>query len=500
MKYLLLLPFFSFTQLTIDSNAIRFAEEIDTADINKHVFTLASDAYEGRWTGSKGQKMTAAYLAGKFNSFGIPPYNQSYFQKYTIIQEKDKKMALSIGDSTYAVFEDFYPVYHIKNKQVNFNKAVYAGYGIKTEGYDDYEGLSLKGKVVFIHQGEPIKKGKYWISGTDEESEFGKKLRTKVTIAKDAGAKAVFIILNDFPKPSDYQWNHFYQPTVTLKSKYLATTSIPIICISKRIAKQVFQSEDIFKRKRKINRRFKPQSFEMSIPKSIFSSSIHQEESTAENVIGYIEGTSQKDQVIIISAHYDHIGIKKDSIFYGADDNASGTAALIEIAEAFQKAKEAGFGPKKSILILPFSGEENGLLGSNYYSNNPLIPLENTVANLNVDMIGRVDNKHKNDSNYIYLIGSDFISQDLHNLSEEVNQTYLNINLDYTYNSKDDPNKYYYRSDHYHFAKNGIPVIFYFNGIHKDYHRPSDTADKILVDLIKRRTDLIFYTAWELAK
>ena len=217
-----------------------------------------------------------------------------------------------------------------------------------------------------------------------------------------------------------------------------------------------------------------------------------------ENVLGYIEGTDLKEQLIIITAHYDHLG-KHDSLIYnGADDDGSGTVAAMEIAEAFKIAQNEGFGPRRSVLIMAVSGEEKGLLGSKYYTDNPIYPLKNTVANLNIDMIGRLDDWHDT-ANYVYLIGSDRLSIDLHNISEEVNKKYIGLNLDYRFNEEDEPNRYYYRSDHYNFAKNNIPVIFYFNGVHEDYHKPTDTIEKIDFKKIEKITKLIFLTAWELA-
>ena len=217
-----------------------------------------------------------------------------------------------------------------------------------------------------------------------------------------------------------------------------------------------------------------------------------------ENVLGYIEGTDLKDELIIITAHYDHLGKHDSLIFNGADDDGSGTVAALEIAEAFMLAKKAGNGPRRSILIMPVSGEEKGLLGSKYYTSHPIYPLENTVANLNIDMIGRLDDWHDT-ANYVYLIGADRLSQELHDISEQVNKEYIELNLDYKFNEEDDPNRYYYRSDHYNFAKNNIPVIFYFNGVHEDYHKATDTVEKIDFEKIKTITRLVFLTAWELA-
>ena len=219
-----------------------------------------------------------------------------------------------------------------------------------------------------------------------------------------------------------------------------------------------------------------------------------------ENVVAIIEGSTLPEEYIVISSHLDHEGIKNGEIYNGADDDGSGSVALLEIAEAFQAAVEAGNGPKRSIIFLHVSGEEKGLLGSRYYTDNPLYPLANTVANLNIDMIGRTDPKRKSDNdNYIYLIGSDRLSTELHQVSEATNKATVNLTLDYTYNAEDDPNRFYFRSDHYNFAKNNIPVIFYFNGTHADYHKPTDTVEKIRYDLLAQRAQLVFYTAWELA-
>ncbi|WP_417352711.1 M28 family metallopeptidase [Flavobacterium alkalisoli] len=219
----------------------------------------------------------------------------------------------------------------------------------------------------------------------------------------------------------------------------------------------------------------------------------------SENIWAYIEGTEKPDEVLVISAHYDHVGIKNGEVYNGADDDGSGTVALLQIAKAFMAAKKAGHGPKRSILFLHVTGEEHGLHGSRYYSEHPLFPIANTIADLNVDMIGRRDDGHKDNGNYVYVIGSDRLSTDLHNINEEANNKYTHLNLDYKYNDRKDPNQFYFRSDHYNFAKKGIPIIFYFNGVHDDYHMPTDTPDKIEYDLLAKRAQLVFATAWELA-
>ncbi|WP_299014002.1 M28 family metallopeptidase [uncultured Polaribacter sp.] len=220
----------------------------------------------------------------------------------------------------------------------------------------------------------------------------------------------------------------------------------------------------------------------------------------SENVVAFIKGSEKPEEIIVISAHLDHEGVKNGEVYNGADDDGSGTVAILEIAEAFQMAVKNGKGPKRSILFLHVTGEEKGLLGSKYYTDvDPIFPLTNTVCNLNIDMIGRIDDRHKEDPNFVYLIGSDKLSTELHNLSERMNEKYTKINLDYKYNDENDPNRFYYRSDHYNFAKNNVPIIFYFNGTHADYHKPTDTPDRINYELLENRARLVFHTAWEVA-
>ena len=232
------------------------------------------------------------------------------------------------------------------------------------------------------------------------------------------------------------------------------------------------------------------------IPKAFFKGL---SDGDSENVIAFIKGSTFPNQYIIISAHYDHLGKRYGRIYYGADDDASGTSAVLEIAEAFKTAVNVGHRPKRSVVFLNLTGEEEGLFGSKYYTENPIFPLKNTVSDLNIDMIGRVDARHIDKPNFIYLIGSDKLSTELHNISETANSTYVHLDLDYKYNDDNDPNRFYYRSDHYNFARHNIPIIFYFNGVHDDYHQPTDTPDKINYDLLTKRAQLVFYTAWELA-
>jgi Zn-dependent M28 family amino/carboxypeptidase len=219
----------------------------------------------------------------------------------------------------------------------------------------------------------------------------------------------------------------------------------------------------------------------------------------SSNVMGLLEGTDKKDEYVILTGHYDHLGTRDGIIYYGADDDGSGTVSVLEMAEAFAKAKEKGKGPRRSILFMTVSGEEKGLWGSEYYASHPVYPLNKTTVDLNTDMVGRIDPAYKGDSlNYVYAIGEDKLSSDLMKITDSINIT-SKLELDRRYNDPKDPNRFYYRSDHYNFAKNGVPIIFYFDGVHKDYHRPTDTVEKINFDLMVKRVRLIFNTAWVMA-
>ena len=239
--------------------------------------------------------------------------------------------------------------------------------------------------------------------------------------------------------------------------------------------------------------------FYQKVPAAFLNAKRNENLPDSENIWAYIEGSEKPNEVLVISAHYDHVGMKNGNIYNGADDDGSGTVALLEMAQAFQLAKKAGHGPKRSILFLHVTGEEHGLHGSRYYSENPLFPLANTIANINIDMIGRRDVEHANSNNYVYVIGADRLSTDLDKICAEANLKYTKLDLDYKFNDPKDPNRFYERSDHYNFAKNGIPSVFFFNGVHADYHRHTDTPDKIEYDALAKRAQFAFVTAWELA-
>ncbi len=240
-------------------------------------------------------------------------------------------------------------------------------------------------------------------------------------------------------------------------------------------------------------------SYYQKIPAAYLNATRNEDLPDSENIWAFIEGSEKPDEIVVLSAHYDHVGMKHGEIYNGADDDGSGTVALLEIAKAVQKAKNEGHGPKRSVLILHVTGEEHGLHGSRYYSENPLFPISKTITDVNIDMIGRRDEFHKNSNKYIYLIGSDYLSSDLFTICEEANKNFTQLDIDYKYNDRNDPNRFYYRSDHYNFAKNGIPSVFLFNGTHKDYHQPTDEVSKIEFDALAKRAQFALSIVWELS-
>ena len=355
--------------------------------------------------------------------------------------------------------------------------------------YDDYKHIDVRGKLVVAVAGEPkSNNGKFIISGSKKNSKWSSDRQSfglKQNLAKEMGA-AAFILIDEtlFKRYAPYYRNKNQNDGESNLSLDVNLSPFYAFLVGNRVGDALKQKTNgIYSKQIKINYH--------RVCEKIFS----------ENVIAMIRGSEKPNEYIVISAHLDHIGSHEGKVYNGADDDGSGTVAILEIAEAFQKAVENGHGPKRSIVFLHVTAEEKGLLGSQYYTDyDPVVSLKNTLANLNIDMIGRTDPRRKKGKrNYIYLIGSDKLSSELHKVSEMVNDKFTNIELDYTYNDENDPNRFYYRSDHYNFAKKNIPIIFYFNGTHADYHKETDTADKIQYDLLENRAKLVFHTAWELA-
>lgn len=456
-----------------------YVETITSSDLKVHLSVLASDEYEGRETAMPGQKKAAKYISNHFKTVGLTPgFSENEYQQSFPVSVKDPSKVEIIVDGTSIEFlDDFFYIGSFSDTNIADVPVVYLNYGVVGEGYSDYEGFDVKGKVVLIKEGVP--------AGVELKGDWNN-WRKKIAVAEEHGAIGLFTIKNDYKERVERIKYYVQNPRMELHNKGVKKkiTSIPNLFISNEVAETYFkvQQQDLIR----------------ELPVKVSLNLAIDQVLSSENVLGFIEGTDKKDEIVVITAHYDHLGYDAGEICNGADDDGSGTVAVLELAEAFSKAKANGHGPRRSMLFMTVSGEEKGLLGSQYYTENPVYPLEKTVVDLNIDMIGRVDPNH-DDNNYVYLIGSDKISSDLHEINEQVNKDKVKLNLDYTYNDESDPNRFYYRSDHYNFAKNDIPVIFYFSGTHEDYHKPTDDVDKIDFEKVEKTTRLVFYTAWEVA-
>lgn len=491
-----------------DASLMKYAGTITPADLRAHLNFLASDELEGRETAERGQKIAAQYLAAQFQKFGLQPGNDgSWFQSFELLKVNVRGAELTFdGKTMLETGKDF--AYFNKAAMAESFEAplVFGGFGIASDKYNNLQGLDVKNKAVLIINGEPEADGKFLISGTTTPSKWGENFRMKAKALQEMGAKAAIIALSDedYKKISGNPWLRHMMTGSSLRLKYEVDQeegSITTIFVPARVA------DPLLKKSKKTTAAWgkalatNPKVPEVDFKNKIFYLKADADKSvvTGENVLGFLEGTDKKDEIVVLTAHYDHLGVHDGEIFNGADDDGTGTATILELAEAFSLAAKEGIRPRRSILFMPVSGEEKGLLGSQYYADHPVYPLEKTVVDLNIDMIGRIDKEHEGNENYVYIIGSDKLSTELHRVNEAMNQKVTKLEFDYTYNEPDDPNRFYYRSDHYNFAKNNIPVIFYFTGVHEDYHKSTDTIDKILFDKTAKIAQLVFATAWEIA-
>lgn len=468
-----------------DTTMRQFAAAIDQRELRMHLEVLASDSFMGRDTGKEGQKMAAAYLLERFKGLGVPPLSrvgveQGYYQPYELIESSKGSISL-----------------HSLRSVLNWpGELLYFSEELESDFVTDQLIGMKPGKAV-----TPATSPRTVVVLDARDSGEGlagmRGARAGLEAVKNAGYRAALVVVREDTKELLSGFVHAGGTSMRLldadEEKVGSTSSMQVCYLTEAGLQRLVGRRGAAK----LLKRRHGNALAAAIS---FKRDKHEALVRAENVLAYIEGDEIKDELIVITAHYDHIGVEDGIVFNGADDDGSGTVALIEIAQAFMLAKAAGYGPKRSVLVMPVSGEERGLLGSRYYSDHPVFPLEQTVANLNIDMIGRVDSAHADSGPYVYVIGSDRLSTELHSENELANgDSGSALELDYTFNAADDPNRFYYRSDHYNFARKGIPCIFYFSGVHEDYHRPGDDVEKIRFDLLEARARLVFSTAWRLA-
>ncbi|KQM66404.1 peptidase [Pedobacter sp. Leaf216] len=502
--------------LTPNQDAIKFSKAINPENAFKHLSVLASDEYEGRETGTKGAWMAADYIRDYFKSLGLKaPVNGSYFQKIDLVNVTLKESHVTVNGQPKEYQKDYLVSPSlISDKGFTFsaNELVFIGYGIKKDTYNDFSGTDIKGKVVIMFNGgDPTLK-----PGTRiDRAAYRATLEARAKYFAENNVKAIILIDPAVDRITENTKQTLKNGRVMVKTNAAMEAQkqndIPRVSISVALANELFKASNttVADLQKKIVDSQAPASQVLNVP---FSASAAKTETPVrcENVLGYLEGSDPvlKKEVLILTGHYDHIGLEtdpnaKDKVNNGADDDGSGTTGVLLMAKAFTDAKKAGKGSKRSILFMTVVGEEKGLWGSEWYSEHPVFSVENTIADLNTDMIGRTGEEYlgKPDSaNYIYSVGSNMLSSDLGKLSEQVNATYTKMKLDYKYDDPKDPEQIYYRSDHYNFAKLGIPIIFYYDGmLQQDYHKPGDEVSKINFPLLAKRAKLTYFTAWELA-
>jgi len=491
-----------------EEKSVIYSNSINTTDLKKYLYTLASKEFAGRELGYEGNKKAGDYIAESLAKMEAPmvPGQTSYFQPIALTYTSWKDNTIKIGETDHRHLWDYlaFPNKNSDMANLNLEEVVFMGYGIEDNKYNDYKKANVKGKVIMINEGEPmINDSVYRITKTTEESKWSKANDEKLKLAKKNEVTLVLIIVNDIKKMLGENRRFLMGPSIDMANTVGKAYDLPNhIFISSTMAKNIIGDNEkaILKARNNITKKgkFKP----VTLKKPIMINMVRKQTLVeGRNIAAYIEGTSKKEECIIVSAHYDHIGQKGDVVYYGADDNASGSTTLLELTEGYVQALKNGDQPKRSIMFTWVTGEEKGLLGSNYYVENPLIPLANSVANINIDMVGRIDKKYTESGleSYSYVIGSDRLSTDLHRINEEVSENYSKLICDYTYNSESDPNRYYFRSDHYNFAKKGIPAIFFFSGVHEDYHQPGDTPDKIMYEKMVTIGKHVFNLIWKLA-
>ena len=446
---------------------------------------------EGRNTPSPGLEKAANYIEEQFKSLGLQPGNKdSYRQTYTLFMDSMTGSTMKINGTGLELNKDFLPGANNYAASMRFSEAVFAGYGIiDPEKRDDYKDLKVAGKLVLILDGAPADYKPTQTGFSSPASAFG-----KMNTAMNKGAAAVIIVYNAIARRNTGGGGN-WSPNGYKASQTPFTFSVTADVAARIMGEDGKGVFDKMKAGSLVPKTY-PAEIDLAYSKVTKTNS-------ASNVIAVLEGTDLKDEYVFITGHYDHLGKRGDSIiYYGADDDGSGTTGVLEIAEAFAKAKQAGNGPRRTMVFMTVSGEEKGLWGSGYYNNHPIFPQEKTTVDLNIDMIGRIDatRKQGDSMNYVYVVGDDKISTDLKIISESMNALYTKMELDYKFNDPKDPNRIYFRSDHYNFAQKGIPIIFYYDGmLGADYHRPTDTPDKIYYPLMAKRAQLVFYTAWEMA-
>ena len=487
---IVLLPLLSLTTWAQKpEDAAKYATLITAEGLKEKLTILAGAEMEGRETATAGEKRAAAFIEDRFRKMGLKPGNgESYQQLFTVYQDVLSDKNLMVNGRTFVWDQEYaFSLATISSGNWNYNSVVFAGNGVVDSAakINDYAGLDVKGKLVII-----IDAG----SAANANRGMGGASSNKINAARSRGAAGILVVTGDFPKKNATQLKgrlNLKAPAAGSSNNFLLATISPDVA-SAALGRTTSLTAAQLK----------------EIPKGTYVSEIkiaakkNTEPLESRNVIGIIPGSDKKDEYRFITGHFDHLGKAGDVIWYGADDDGSGTVSVMQMAEAFAAAAKKHRGPRRTIAFMAVSGEEKGLLGSEYYSDHPIYPMEKTTANLNIDMVGRVDTERKTADtlNYVYVIGHDKLSSELPGINEGANNKYTGLVLDYKFDDPNDKNRIYYRSDHYNFARKGVPILFFYDGmLLADYHKPTDTVEKINFPLMEKRARMIFHTGWEMA-
>ena len=489
-------------------------EGITESQLYAYLSFIASDELEGRDTPSRGLNIAAKFIATNLSRWGVVPAGDpgSYFQKIALTRTKVRPSAttLALNGQSFAFGTDYIPaaIAGTVTAPLVFAKE---GYVVKAKNLDPYAGLDVKGKIIVVTGGMPRS-----ASMADFKGKIGQDYDTPANIAKTRGAAALVVI--NYPQ-SPAQWERTRASavdrgtlTVPAFKKEGEIPAVPTVNISAKLADVLFAGEKTGASTMSVrNSADSVAAFALSPSKSLaITVGVAVESLSTQNIVGMIPGTDSvlQDEFVAFGAHYDHIGIRSepvngDSINNGADDDGSGTVGLLAMAESFSK----GPRPKRSLLFVWHVGEEKGLWGSKFFVEHPTVPLSNVITQLNIDMIGRSrpdtgeasKNQDYSGPNEVFSIGSKMMSTQLGTLNEENNNGLFKLSLNYKFDDPADPNRLFYRSDHYNYAKSGVPIVFFFDGIHEDYHRVSDEVQKIDFTKLMKVTRTVASLGWKLA-
>lgn len=474
---------FSFSGRATDPE-MKAASYLSKDSLRAYMSVLTADSLQGRETGKDGQKKAARYLVNSFQRFGLSPVTEDGLQTHPLSSRANKDQNLVVDEQKFVYWNDFFSFTSEKGGSVSCDEGVaVSATFVSSPSFLRKADKQINANTALFLPFIPVSR-----FTVEDSVRLLQSVKTTLSpllrLTRTPGA--VLLTTDDLPlllsqltsiDKGNAAWSGF-----------LAGLPFPVYWVSDAVYEKVFGTA--------VNPKLKRKKSAIRLPLIQQPGSL-----LGENVPFVVRGSVYPDEFVAVTAHYDHLGARGDTVFYGADDDASGTSAVMELARVFARAAADGNPPKRTILFMPVSGEEKGLLGSRYYSEHPLVPLEQTVAEVNIDMIGRIDPEHDSlgIKDYVYVIGSDKLSSELHAINESANQEHVGLLLDYRFNVPGEPNRFYFRSDHYNFAKHGIPSIFYFNGKHADYHKPTDTMDKIDFDAMEKRARLVFHTLWELA-